>query len=92
MPTAEQADLWMPMDTGGPVSHSVTVDGVQQAVSYFLDTTRMATANYFWHFLDIVRSDLGRPLLDQLAASPDKIVALLTAAPNPNQQASNPKP
>ena len=46
----------------------------------------MATANYFWHFLDIVRSDLGRPLLMQLAASPDKIVALLTAAPNHNQQ------
>ena len=47
----------------------------------------MATATYFWHFLDIIRSKIGRPLLDGLAAMPEKFVALLTAEPDTNPQA-----
>ena len=57
-----------------------------QSVDYFLDTTRMATSTYFWHFLDIIRSKIGQPLLDGLAAMPEKFVALLTAEPDSNPQ------
>ena len=57
-----------------------------QSVDYFLDTTRMATSTYFWHFLDIIRSKIGQPLLNGLAALPQKFVALLTAEPNSNAQ------
>lgn len=60
-----------------------------QAISYFLDTTRMGLPTYFSHFLDVLRSDLGKPLLTQLAASPEKIAALLTAPADPNQQVQN---
>ena len=58
-----------------------------QSVNYFLDTTRMATSTYFWHFLDIIRSKIGQPLLEGLAAMPEKFEALLTAEPDPTPQA-----
>lgn len=55
-----------------------------QSVDYFLGTQRMATPTYFWHFLDIIRSKIGQPLLEGLALAPDKFVTLLTAEPDPS--------
>ena len=49
----------------------------------------MATASYFNHFLDIIRSKTGRPLLEQLAASPGRIIELLTAPPIDNEKVSD---
>lgn len=48
---------------------------------YFLDPTRMANPSYINRFIDILRSPLGKPLLNQLAASSDKLAALLNVPP-----------
>lgn len=48
-----------------------------QAVEYFLETSRMANTNYFHRFVDILRSPMGHPLLNQLAASERKLGELL---------------
>lgn len=45
-----------------------------QAINYFLEPTRLQNSSYFWRFLDIIKSPAGKPLLDQLAASTDKLV------------------
>lgn len=45
-----------------------------QAINYFLEPTRLQNTSYFWRFLDIIKSPTGKPLLDQLAASTDKLV------------------
>jgi len=47
---------------------------VKQAINYFLEPTRLQNTSYFWRFLDIIKSPTGKPLLDQLAASTDKLV------------------
>jgi len=47
---------------------------VTQAINYFLEPTRLQNTSYFWRFLDIIKSPTGQPLLDQLAASTDKLV------------------
>jgi hypothetical protein len=54
-----------------------TVPFVVQAVAYFLDPTRMANPSYINRFIDILRSSLGRPLLNQLAASSEQLKALI---------------
>ncbi|KAL0020642.1 hypothetical protein WJX79_010395 [Trebouxia sp. C0005] len=46
------------------------------AINYFLEPTRLQNTSYFWRFLDIIKSPTGKPLLDQLAASTDKLVAI----------------
>ena len=61
----------------------------KQAVAYFLDTTRMATSSYFLHFLDIIRSPMGKPLLDQLAASSDMLHTLLSLPPHVSPQVNS---
>ena len=38
-----------------------------QAANYFLDPVRMKAPMYFWHLLDIVRSKIGGPLLQEIA-------------------------
>ncbi len=40
---------------------------------------RLEEPCYFSHLLDVIRSPLGRPLLEQVAAQADKLAALLTA-------------
>lgn len=45
----------------------------------FTQVGRLEEPCYFSHLLDVVRSPLGRPLLEQVAAQVDKLAALLTA-------------
>ena len=56
--------------------------GLTQAVSYFLDVTRMANPCYFHRLLDIIRSSLGFPLLRQLSLAVDKLCNLLSTVPD----------
>ncbi len=44
--------------------------------------------SYFLRFLDILRSPAGRPLLDALAASEVKLVAIFAAPPPPAPDAT----
>ena len=46
----------------------------------------MAKATYFWHFLDIIRSKIGQPLLEGLAAMPGKLTSLLVIEPDQNPE------
>ena len=57
-----------------------------QAVSYFLDVTRMANPCYFHRLLDIIRSELGAPLLRQLSLATDKLCGLLSTIPDQTNQ------
>ena len=51
----------------------------------------MANPSYINRFIDILRSPLGQPLLNQLAASSDKLAALLYfPAPSPPPAAQEP--
>lgn len=63
-----------------------------QAVAYFLDANRMGNPSYINRFIDILRSPLGRPLLNQLAASSDKLAALLYFPLAPANPAEAPPP
>ncbi|BDA47386.1 probable transcription-associated protein 1 [Coccomyxa sp. Obi] len=64
----------------------------EEAVAYFLDANRMGNPSYINRFIDILRSPLGRPLLNQLAASSDKLAALLYFPPGPANPAEAPAP
>lgn len=44
-----------------------------EAVDYFLD--RLNEPKHFTRFMDIIRSEAGQPLREELAKSPDKIIA-----------------
>ena len=50
-------------------------------MDYYLAPFRISKPTYVWHLLDIIRAPIGRPLLLQLAATPEKIADLLTAEP-----------
>lgn len=52
----------------------------QDSVSYFLDINsgRLPNPEYFNRLLDIIRSPLGAPLLNALAAATDKLAAVLS--------------
>ena len=52
----------------------------------------MGNPSYINRFIDILRSPLGRPLLNQLAASSDKLAALLYFPPAPANSAGAPPP
>jgi transformation/transcription domain-associated protein len=53
----------------------------EESVAYFLDSThRLSKPEYFTRLLDIIRNPLGKPLLNALAGSVDKIIAVLTSA------------
>lgn len=51
-----------------------------QAVSYFLEKSRLSGREYTDRFLDIIQNPVGEPLLRQVAASQDRILALLEGA------------
>lgn len=53
-----------------------------EAIAYFLEPTRLDNAAYFLRFLDILRSEAGRPLLKQLAASVPVLQALFKPPPS----------
>ena len=59
-----------------------------QSVDYYLAPFRISKPTYVWHLLDIIRAPIGRPLLLQLAATPEKIADLLTAEPEQPVQVS----
>lgn len=48
-----------------------------EAVVYFLDPLRLAIPSYFTRLLDIIRHPIGRPLLEQLAESEDRLLAVV---------------
>lgn len=51
----------------------------QESVAYFVESpSRLSKPEYFTRLLDIIRSPLGRPLLDALAASIAKLIGVLT--------------
>ena len=52
----------------------------------------MGNPSYINRFIDILRSPLGRPLLNELAASSDKLAALLYFPPAPANPAEAPAP
>lgn len=54
-----------------------------EAVNYFLEPQRLHNAAYFPRFMDILRSEAGRPLLQQLARCEDKLLALAQVVPPP---------
>ncbi|KAH7432383.1 hypothetical protein KP509_07G020000 [Ceratopteris richardii] len=48
-----------------------------EAIDYFL--ARLTQPGYFRRFIDIIRSEAGQPLRDELARSPTKIIAKISA-------------
>ncbi|CAI9110926.1 OLC1v1011036C1 [Oldenlandia corymbosa var. corymbosa] len=56
------------------------------AVDYFL--ARLREPKYFRRFMYIIRSDAGQPLREELAKSPDKIIASAFPEFSPNSDAS----
>jgi hypothetical protein len=63
-----------------------------QSVDYYLAPFRISKPTYVWHLLDIIRAPIGRPLLLQLAKTPEKIADLLTIEPVQNSQVLPPLP
>jgi len=59
-------------------------------VDYYLAPFRISKPTYVWHLLDIIRAPIGRPLLLQLAKTPEKIADLLTAESEQNPQVPHP--
>ncbi len=49
-------------------------------MAYFLDINsgRLSNQEYFHRLLDIIRSPLGKPLLEALAGASDKLAAVVT--------------
>ena len=54
-----------------------------QAVTYFLDPTRVENAAYFDRFLDIIKHPSAQPLLQQTSRSLPQLIALLRPPPDP---------
>ena len=54
-----------------------------QAVTYFLDPTRVENAAYFDRFLDIIKHPSAQPLLKQTSRSLPQLIALLRPPPDP---------
>lgn len=66
--------LWSPYR--GPLTKFL-VKYAKESVQYFLSPTRMQNS-YFMRFTDIIKSEMGRPLLQELLNSPDQILVVLT--------------
>lgn len=66
--------LWSPYR--GPLTKFL-VKYAKESVQYFLSPTRMQNS-YFMRFTDIIKSEMGRPLLQELLNSPNQILIVLT--------------
>ncbi|GFR40173.1 hypothetical protein Agub_g730, partial [Astrephomene gubernaculifera] len=62
-----------------------------EAAAYFLDPARLDQPSYFSRLLDLIRSPMGRPLLDAVAASTDQLAALLLRYDPPHPAAQLPE-
>lgn len=100
--TIELEDRLGRMSTTGPIPRvlwspyrcSLTkflVKYAKESVNYFLSPTRMNNS-YFMRFTDILKSEYGKPVLEELLRSPDLILVVLAGnAMIPDARGENPK-
>ncbi|CAD7696024.1 unnamed protein product, partial [Ostreobium quekettii] len=70
--------LWSPYR--GPLTKFL-VKYAKASINYFLSPTRMQNSSYFLRFIDIIKSEVGQPLLEEVLRSGDKLVSVLRGEP-----------